>query len=179
MARLNDNLFTTLVAHAVPSELGCLLLTRLGWVRVRFTERGLAELFFVDKKPSKLLVDSVFREAFLEWVAQFQQVAAAAKWRYLDLTGTDFQKSVWQRLLEIPFGGRTSYGQIAAELGQPQASRAVGSAVGANPVSLLVPCHRVLPSTGRSGNYRWGADRKLALLDAEQRSDSDLCSLFI
>ena len=99
MARLNDNLFTTLVARAVPCEIGCFLPTRLSWVRLRCTPRGLAELFYVDKKPSNVMVDSVFREAFLEWVAQFQHLDAAAKGRYLDLTGTGFQKSVWQRVL--------------------------------------------------------------------------------
>ena len=68
-------------------------------------------------------------------------------------------------------------GKLAGCLASPL-DGAVGSAVGANPVSLLIPCHRVLPGSGRSGNYRWGADRKLALLDAEQESGSDLCSLF-
>lgn len=177
MARLNDNLFTTLAAHALPHELGCFLLTRLGWLRIRFTALGLAELVFVDSHPVGIASDSVFRKAFLKWVSEFEKLDAAVKWSYLDLGGTDFQRSVWRKLLDIPFGGHCSYGQIAAELGCPQASRAVGSAVGANPVSLLVPCHRVLPSSGRSGNYRWGADRKLALLDAEQESGSDLCTL--
>jgi len=162
----------------MPHGISCFLLTRLGCLRIRFTELGLAELVFEDKKPGDAVEDSVFRAAFIEWVGVFEQLDAEAKWSYLDLEGTEFQKSVWRALLEIPFGGRTSYGQIAAGLGRPKASRAVGSAVGANPVSLLVPCHRVLPSTGKSGNYRWGADRKLALLDAEQESGSDLCVLF-
>ncbi|MGZ0656988.1 methylated-DNA--[protein]-cysteine S-methyltransferase [Coraliomargarita sp. W4R53] len=200
MASLNDNLFTTLIPHAMSREIGCALLTRFGWVQIKFTERGLAELVFdhaqepkpEDVAPPSLQVDagarelsghrgtsdSVFREAFLEWLQCYQAADAARKWAYLDLAGTEFQRSVWRALLELPFGARTSYGQIAADLGNSKASRAVGSAVGANPVSLLVPCHRVLPSTGKSGNYRWGADRKLALLDAEQVSGSDLGSLF-
>jgi O-6-methylguanine DNA methyltransferase len=206
MARLNDNLFTTLVEHAMPREMGCFLLTRFGWVRLGFTEKGLAELVFDhahEPHPEDVAdatslhldggvdvatlrewrrsgggSESVFREAFLEWLKCYESADAATKWGYLDLEGTDFQESVWRKLLEIPFGGRTSYGKIAADLGRPKASRAVGSAVGANPISLLVPCHRVLPSTGKSGNYRWGADRKLALLDAEQVSDANLAALF-
>ncbi|HAY99846.1 MAG TPA: hypothetical protein DCY38_03545 [Opitutae bacterium] len=165
------------MAHAQPRELGCFLLTRFGWVRVRFTEAGLSELVFVDN-PLEIEGDSVFRAAFMEWLSVFERLDAEAQWRCLDPAGTDFQKCVWRALLKIPFGRRTSYGQIAGDLSRPKASRAVGSAVGANPVSLLIPCHRVLPGSGRSGNYRWGADRKLALLDAEQESGSDLCSLF-
>ncbi len=177
MARLNDNLFTTLAAHALPREMGCCLLSRFGWLRVRFSADGLAEMFFDDGVPVNEGVDSVFREAFLQWLAQFERMEPLARWRYLDLKGTEFQQSVWRRLLEIPFGATTSYGQIAADLGRPQSSRAVGSAVGANPLSLLVPCHRVLPRAGGTGHYRWGADRKRALLDAEQESGSDLCVL--
>lgn len=176
MARLNDNLFTTLVNHAIPREMGCWLQTRLGWVQLRFSEKGLSDLVFVDDCEGQ--TDSVFRDAFLEWLQVFQAADAATQWDYLDLEGTDFQKSVWRELLAIPFGGRTSYGAIAEKLGRPKAHRAVGTAVGANPVSVLVPCHRVLPSTGKSGNYRWGADRKVALLDAEQERGSDLCVLF-
>ncbi len=176
MARLNDNLFTTLVGHANPREMGCWFMTRFGWVQVRFTEKGLSDLVFADRYERKS--DSVFREAFLAWLARFQTADSATKWAYLDLKGTDFQRLVWRQLLEVPFGERTSYGAIAAAIGRPKASRAVGSAVGANPVSILLPCHRVLPWNGLSGNYRWGADRKLALLDAEQESGSDLCALF-
>ncbi len=198
MARLNDNLFTTLVECAMPGEIGSFLQTRLGCLRIRFTGAGLAELVFVDDRMDRSVDaagaaslsgsdiatsrewrrEGVFRGALLEWVRYYQELSAAAKWSYLDLEGTDFQRSVWRQLLESPFGGCTSYGQIAVELGQPKASRAVGSAVGANPLALLVPCHRVLPSTGQSGNYRWGADRKRALLDVEQESGSDLSSLF-
>ena len=194
MARLNDNLFTTSVNHAIPREMGCQLLTRFGWVRVQFTEKGLSELVFdnahephPDDTPDSAAKreaqqkdggDSVFRAAFLEWLKIYEAADSENKWSYLDLAGTDFQKSVWQQLLEIPFGECTTYGAIADAVGRPKAHRAVGTAVGANPVSMLVPCHRVLPSTGKSGNYRWGADRKVALLDAEQASGADLCALF-
>lgn len=82
----------------------------------------------------------------------------------LHLKGTDFQLKVWETLLKIPVGELTSYGSIAKTIGQPNACRAVGSAVGANPVSLLIPCHRVIQSSGVLGQYHWGPDRKSALV---------------
>lgn len=176
MARLNDNLFTTLVNHVIPGKMSCLLQTRLGCVQLRFSDKGLSDLVFVEGYEGQ--ANSVFSDAFLEWLQVFQAADTVTQWNYLDLEGTNFQKAVWRELLEIPFGGSTSYGAIADKVGRPKAHRAVGTAVGANPVSVLVPCHRVLPSTGRSGNYRWGADRKVALLDAEQKTGSDLCRLF-
>ena len=86
----------------------------------------------------------------------------------LHVQGTNFQLKVWEALLKIPFGGLVTYGDIARELGSPRASRAVGSAVGSNMISLLIPCHRVILSTGVVHNYRWGADRKKAILAMEQ-----------
>ncbi|MEQ1860066.1 MAG: methylated-DNA--[protein]-cysteine S-methyltransferase [Chthoniobacteraceae bacterium] len=78
--------------------------------------------------------------------------------------GTEFQVRVWRALLRVPSGGVTSYGQLASAMGQPTAARAVGSAVGANAISFLIPCHRVIRETGISGNYRWGPLRKRAML---------------
>jgi AraC family transcriptional regulator of adaptative response/methylated-DNA-[protein]-cysteine methyltransferase len=78
--------------------------------------------------------------------------------------GTNFQLKVWEALLRIPTGKVVSYGDVARVVGTPKASRAVGSAVGANPVSFLIPCHRVLRSVGTVSGYRWGADRKQAIL---------------
>lgn len=85
----------------------------------------------------------------------------------LDLHGTDFQKKVWYALLDIRKGHIKSYGDIARDIGNPAAARAVGSAVGENPVSLIVPCHRVITSTGDLGNYGWGVDLKQKILKAE------------
>jgi AraC family transcriptional regulator of adaptative response/methylated-DNA-[protein]-cysteine methyltransferase len=83
------------------------------------------------------------------------------------LCGTRFQLQVWRALLEIPPGGRASYGDLARHIGSPAAARAVGTAVGANPVSYLIPCHRVIRKTGALGGYHWGAGRKLAILGIE------------
>jgi AraC family transcriptional regulator of adaptative response/methylated-DNA-[protein]-cysteine methyltransferase len=85
----------------------------------------------------------------------------------LHVRGTDFQLAVWRALLEIPAGETRSYGEIARRVGKPGAGRAVGRAVGANPVSLLIPCHRVTRSSGATGNYRWGSDLKREILARE------------
>jgi len=81
---------------------------------------------------------------------------------------TEFQLDVWTALLNIPFGGSSTYGALAAEIGRPKAFRAVGSAVGDNPIFYAVPCHRVLPASGGVGNYYWGPAIKKALLDWEK-----------
>ncbi len=86
----------------------------------------------------------------------------------LDLRGTDFQKAVWQALRDIPKGKVCTYGELAQAIGRPMAARAVGSAVGENPVSLIVPCHRVVQSNGKLGNYGWGVDLKRNILLEEE-----------
>ena len=78
--------------------------------------------------------------------------------------GTDFQRKVWTHLCAIPLGTTTSYGELAAGLGKPSASRAVGAANGMNPISIVVPCHRVIRATGVVSGYRWGPPRKRAML---------------
>ena len=85
----------------------------------------------------------------------------------LDLFGTNMQIQVWQALLKIPFGAVTDYKTIAHAIGKPKAARAVGNAVGANPISLLIPCHRVIQSTGIVNNYGWGSPRKKIILGIE------------
>ena len=86
----------------------------------------------------------------------------------LDLNhGTEFQQAVWRALLRIAPGDTSHYGTLAAELGKPKASRAVGAAVGRNPISILVPCHRVVGAGGQLTGYAGGLDRKLALLQLE------------
>ncbi len=85
----------------------------------------------------------------------------------LVLVGTAFQQAVWQLLLGVPAGGLTSYGRLAQQLNRPKAARAIGQAVGANPISLLIPCHRVVASDGTLGGYHWGIEMKQRLLVAE------------
>lgn len=85
----------------------------------------------------------------------------------LHLKGTDFQIKVWESLLKIPMGKLSTYGDIARQIGAPNASRAVGTAIGNNPVAYLIPCHRVIQSTGHFGDYMWGKTRKAAMIGWE------------
>lgn len=94
----------------------------------------------------------------------------------LHLRGTEFQLKVWEALLRIPAGGLASYGAIANHLNQPRASRAVGTAVGDNPVAFLIPCHRVIQSSGVLGEYHWGSDRKIAMIGWEAAKFADAYS---
>jgi AraC family transcriptional regulator of adaptative response/methylated-DNA-[protein]-cysteine methyltransferase len=137
----------------------------LGW-----TDKGVRWLGFGDKAESDMR---------RRWsVATFKRddIAAGALWVdiqtgesnvTLDLHGTAFQIKVWQELLRIQAGKTLHYGDLAQSISQPNASRAVGSAVGKNPVSLLVPCHRVVPANGGVGNYAWGSDLKRRMLVGE------------
>ncbi len=85
----------------------------------------------------------------------------------LDLRGTDFQKVVWNELRKIQSGELRTYGELAEAVGRTGASRAVGTAIGNNPVSVIVPCHRVIRSDGGIGGYRWGIERKRKILECE------------
>lgn len=92
----------------------------------------------------------------------------------LDMRGTDFQKSVWQALRDIPAGSVCSYGDLSRQLGTPGADRAVGSANGANPICIIIPCHRVIRSDGSMGGYAYGLEMKRALLQREGALPADL-----
>ena len=85
----------------------------------------------------------------------------------IHIKGTEFQLKVWEALLKIPLGQLSTYGSIASSIENPNASRAVGSAIGDNPVAFIIPCHRVIQSTGVVGQYHWGSSRKTALIGWE------------
>ena len=85
-----------------------------------------------------------------------------------EFSGTDFQKAVWNELLKIPFGKTKTYGEIAKTIGNPKASRAVGSACGKNPIAIIVPCHRVLGADGKTGGFAFGTETKEWLLGHEK-----------
>jgi AraC family transcriptional regulator of adaptative response/methylated-DNA-[protein]-cysteine methyltransferase len=86
----------------------------------------------------------------------------------LDIRGTRFQQKVWQQLRAIPYGSTMSYSQVATAIGSPTATRAVAGACAANPIAVVIPCHRVIAADGTMGGYRWGIERKRRLLQAEQ-----------
>ena len=86
----------------------------------------------------------------------------------LDVKGTDFQLKVWHELMKIPFGNTATYQEVAERIGEPKAVRAVATAIGQNPVAVIIPCHRVVRSDGSIGEYHWGRDLKKKLLDWEK-----------
>ena len=115
------------------------------------------------------------RKPFQDILKQLQEYFDGARTHFqvnLDLKGTTFQRHVWKALQEIPYGRTTSYGAIAKQVGRPQASRAVGAANGQNPVSIIVPCHRVIGVNGQLVGYGGGLPIKQALLELELSHDS-------
>lgn len=151
-----------------------------GLALVMVTERGLAGLAFADLGGEAACFDDMAeRWPQANYVAD-QAATAPYVSRIFDpqkwsgeqplrvvLIGTDFQVRVWESLLEIPLGKAVTYSDIAARIGQPTASRAVGAAVGRNPISFVVPCHRALGKSGALTGYHWGLTRKRAMLGWE------------
>jgi methylated-DNA-[protein]-cysteine S-methyltransferase len=131
----------------------------------------LSGLRFPNRGPA-LDEDARRPDAFGPAVEQLEKYFAGELRRFeldLDLRGTTFQLAVWRQLLELPHGTRISYAELAARIGRPDRVRAVGGAVGATPVPIVVPCHRVVGSDGSLTGYGGGLQRKQALLDLEHR----------
>ncbi|MGI6075021.1 MAG: methylated-DNA--[protein]-cysteine S-methyltransferase [Pyramidobacter sp.] len=143
--------------------------TPLGCLRIEESDDGILSAGFVTaaEKPhsegARYLGDAV---------SQLEEYFAGKRTRFdlpLDLRGTEFQRAVWQKLTEIPFGQTRSYGQIAAAVGKPRAARAVGMANNRNPVIIIVPCHRVIGADGALVGYGAGIERKVHLLNFERQ----------
>jgi len=167
MSRITDSIHAACTAQcAVESPLGPMLLAR--------TAKGLAGVWFDGQKhhPGVLCApvfrhDPLLREAASQLKAYFDGASTPFDLP-LDLLGTPFQQSVWRVLLAIPAGSTRSYGTITTHVASATAVRAVGGAVGRNPVSVIVPCHRVVGVDGSLTGYAGGMDRKLALLALER-----------
>ncbi len=152
--------------------------TPFGECLIGLTDRGICHLGFVQDSEGDA-IDALVAEWAQARMVEDQRATAPLVGPIFDLSrrsghplhlhlrGTNFQLKVWEALLRVPPGSVTTYGQLAARIGHPAASRAVGSAVGHNPVAVLIPCHRVIRSLGEFGNYRYGAARKVALLAHE------------
>lgn len=151
--------------------------TLFGNIIVASTEKGICYMAFADNEPDAFsTMQNHFPNAdFKQRVDLIQQNAlyifsyncARINQIKLHLKGTDFQLKVWETLLKIPSGQLTTYGAIANKINKPNASRAVGTAIGCNPVAFLIPCHRVIQSTGIFGDYMWGNTRKTAIIGWE------------
>lgn len=173
-ARCRTNASATVISWTVGDSV-------LGPVTIAASERGICLLQFTaasDAMRARLgraFPDPVFQpgrpSAAVEgWLDALRAgLTGLAVWPDvpLDLRGTAFQMRVWRFLQGIPRGATCSYAEVAAAIGAPKATRAVGAACGANRVAVLVPCHRVLRGDGQLGGYRWGLERKRALLAAE------------
>lgn len=150
--------------------------TPLGWVTVTRSARGLSGLWFDGQKhfPEGLdavpvnETDALLLRAERALRDYFEgKPFPSALLKELDPQGTPFQQEVWRALLEIEPGESDSYGALARKLGRPRAVRALGAAVGRNPISILIPCHRVLGATGELTGYAGGLPRKIAMLELE------------
>jgi AraC family transcriptional regulator of adaptative response/methylated-DNA-[protein]-cysteine methyltransferase len=157
----------------------CTFATALGTVLIAATDKGLCSVKIGDRAEAleKELQDEFngaqlkrsaldsFRDRILAFLSGDASLARVP----LDIRGTVFQRRVWEALRRIPRGETRTYAQIAREVGAPAAVRAVGSACGANPVALAVPCHRAVRTDGGLGGYAWGLPRKRLLLELEKR----------
>ncbi len=151
--------------------------TPFGPALVAVTERGVCEFGFLGDDDEAPAAVSALRARWsaATWVEDASAVAPVVGRAFGDageplrllVRGTNFQLKVWSALLRIPAGRVVSYGHLAAAIGQPTASRAVGTAIGQNPVGYLIPCHRVIQSLGGLGGYRWDPVRKRAMLGWE------------
>lgn len=151
--------------------------TTFGRMLVASTEKGICNMTFADDETAALTeLQKQFPNATYHQKSDQHQHHAlyifTQDWNRLQeiqlhLKGTPFQLKVWETLLRIPLGEVSSYGRIAAAMSMPGASRAVGSAIGDNPVAFVIPCHRVIQSTGNIGQYHWGSTRKTAMIGWE------------
>lgn len=172
---MEASLIETITYTTVPIPVGDILVAR--------TERGVCALIIAAHGEMPTARDALQRycptaplvpdaDSLMDAVRQLAEYLAGARRTFdlpLDLGGTPFQRRVWKLLLEIPYGETVTYRDLALALGQPHGAQAVGEAVGRNPVSIIVPCHRVLGSDGGLTGYMWGVHVKRWLLDRERR----------
>lgn len=151
--------------------------TLFGEVLVASTPKGICYMGFSDDQQLAFseLEKRFSKASFAQKIDDIQQNALQvflSDWSKIDkiklhLKGTDFQIKVWEALLQIPMGSLTSYGNIAEIILKPKAARAVGTAIGSNAIAFLIPCHRVVQSSGELGGYMWGTTRKAAIIGWE------------
>lgn len=148
-----------------------------GNLMIASTSKGICSISFVDDEERALeLLQNRFPKATYtnqpdvtqqQALSIFTQDGSQLAKINLHLKGTDFQLKVWEALLTVPMGQLSTYKKIATQIHHPKAYRAVGTAVGDNPIAFLIPCHRIIQSSGAFGNYHWGSTIKTAIIDWE------------
>lgn len=146
----------------------------VGKLKLVASDKGLVAVLWRSERPSRMrlgqLVEDDQHPVLLKTERQLGEYFAGRRKAFsipLDMRGTAFQKNVWEALLAIPFGETRSYGQLAKQLGNPNATRAVGAANGRNPLPIIVPCHRVIGSSGSLTGFGGGLETKAQLLSLE------------
>jgi methylated-DNA-[protein]-cysteine S-methyltransferase len=146
----------------------------VGELKLVASDDGLVAILWENVNPKRVklgaLVENDDHPVLLETERQLKEYFQGKRKSFslkLDLTGTKFQNDVWQALLAIPFGETRSYGQLARQLGNPRATRAVGAANGRNPIPIVVPCHRVIGASGKLTGFGGGLKTKALLLELE------------
>ncbi len=155
----------------------CFAITHFGKVIIASTQKGICHIAFInDEKQAIFFLQKIFSKSTLvllknaqhEKVIKFFENNLNPKDKIkLHLKGTAFQLKIWETLLTIPMGRLSTYGAIAKAIQNPKAARAVGTAIGDNPIAYLIPCHRVIQASGIFGGYMWGAKRKAAIIGWE------------
>jgi methylated-DNA-[protein]-cysteine S-methyltransferase len=147
----------------------------VGKLKLVASDKGLVAVLWQNDRPSRVrlaeMVEDDQHPVLLKAERELGEYFAGKRTEFsvpLDMRGTPFQKNVWEALLAIPFGETRSYGQLAKQLGNPNATRAVGAANGRNPLSIIVPCHRVIGSSGSLTGFGGGLETKAQLLDMEK-----------
>jgi methylated-DNA-[protein]-cysteine S-methyltransferase len=147
----------------------------VGQLKLVASEQGLVAILWENDNPTRIrlreLVADDRHPVLVETERQLKEYFAGKRKTFsvgLDMRGTRFQKDVWEKLLAIPFGETRSYGQLAKQLVNPRATRAVGAANGKNPLSIIVPCHRVIGSSGKLTGFAGGLQTKAKLLSLER-----------
>lgn len=148
----------------------------IGRLKLVASDKGLVAILWESDNPRRVRLSDLAEKndhpSLVETEQQLREYFAGKRKTFslpLDMRGTPFQNHVWEALLAIPFGETRSYGQLANQLGNPRATRAVGAANGRNPIAIIVPCHRVLGSTGKLTGFAGGLEAKAHLLGLEGR----------
>ena len=150
----------------------------IGNLKLVASEQGLVAILWEKDRPRRVVLDDLVENAqhpiLKQTEAELGEYFAGKRREFtvpLDMRGTPFQKQVWEALLGIPYGETRTYGQLASQLGNPKATRAVGAANGRNPVAIIAPCHRVIGFSGKLTGFAGGLEAKAHLLNLEGRDD--------